>query len=149
MRNYKRVLVPTDFSPASRLAAEEGVEFARQRNAELVLLNVVEHFPEHLPHYQIAHEEKDPQEFILDRAQKDLASLADELGAPDATKEVRVTKQSAKAEILRFASDENVDLIVIGSRGRDSLLDRLSGSTATGVVRSAPCNVYVVQDHED
>lgn len=146
MQNYNRILVATDFSPVSEIAAKEGIEFAKQRNAGLILLHVVEHFPEHLPHYQIAHEEMDPQEFIMDRAKKDLAALADRLGMAEAIKEVRLTTHSAKSEIIKFASEEQVDLIVIGARGRNRLIDILSGSTATGVVRAAPCDVFVVHD---
>jgi nucleotide-binding universal stress UspA family protein len=130
------------------MAAEEGVAFAKQRGAELVLLHVIEHFPEHLPHYQIAHEEMDPQEFIIDRAQKDLVALGEKLGMPEAVKEVRLTTHSAKSEIIKFATDAKVNLIVIGARGRHSLIDILSGSTATGVVRIAPCSVFVVHDDE-
>ena len=144
MQNYNRILVATDFSPVSEIAAKEGIEFAKQRNAGLILLHVVEHFPEHLPHYQIAHEEMDPQEFIMDRAEKDLTALAEKLGVTEAIKEVRLTTRSAKSEIVKFASDEQVDLIVIGARGRNSLIDILSGSTATGVVRAATCDVFVV-----
>ncbi len=146
MQNYNRILVATDFSPVSEIAAKEGIEFAKQRNAGLILLHVVEHFPEHLPHYRIAHEDMDPQEFIMDRAEKDLAALSEKLGMTDAIKEVRLTTHSAKTEIIKFATDEKVDLIVIGARGRSSFIDILSGSTATGVVRTAPCDVFVVHD---
>lgn len=148
MLTYNRVLVATDFSPVSEIAAEEGIAFAKQRNAELILLHVVEHFPEHLPHYQIAHEEMDPQEFIMNRAEKDLNALSERLGMAEALKEVRLTTHSAKAEIIKFARDEQVDLIVIGARGRSNIIDILSGSTATGVVRAAPCDVFVVHERD-
>ena len=58
------------------------------------------------------------------------------------------TKQPAKAEICKFASEHNVDLIVIGARGRNSLIDILSGSTAVGVVRAAPCDVFVIHERD-
>jgi len=149
MRNYVRVLVATDFSPVSEVAATEAIGLADSYGAELVVLHVVEHFPEHLPHYRIAHEEMDPQHFIIDRAEKDLAALCARLGKPEATREVRLTVRSAKAEIVRFASEEAVDLIVVGARGRHTLIDMLSGSTATGVVRAAPCDVFVIHERED
>lgn len=148
MRKYKRILVATDFSAVSEIAVREAVELASHYGAELIFLHVVEHFPEHLPHYRIAHEDMDPEQFILDRARKDLDALCDRLGIADGKREVRLTTHSAKAEIVSFATEQKVGLIVIGSRGRHSLIDILSGSTATGVVRAAPCDVFVMHEQE-
>ena len=145
MPKYTRVLVATDFSDVSEVAAKEAVEFAERYGSELIFLHVVEHFPQHLPHYRIAHEDMDPEHFILDRAEKDLVALCARLGKPDATREVRLTTHSAKVEILKVAEDLDVELIFVGARGH-SLIDILSGSTATGVVRGAPCAVFVVQE---
>lgn len=146
MSRYRRILLATDFSSVSQVAASEAIELAAHFGADLVCLHIVEHFPEHLPHYRIAHEEMDPQHFIMDRAERELAALCAELGVPDAERHVKLTPHSAKAEIVRFATENDIDLIVIGSRGRHSLIDILSGSTATGVVRAAPCAVFVVHE---
>lgn len=148
MKRYRRLLMATDFSKLSEVAAGEAVGLAEHYQADLVFLHVVEHFPEHLPHYRIAHEDKDPQEFIIDRAEKDLASLCAELGREDAERKVVLTTHSAKSEILRFVRAHAIDLIVMGGRGRHTLVDMLGGSTATGVVRSAPCDVFVVHNAE-
>ena len=149
MRKYERILVATDFSPVSELAAQEGIELADKYGAELVFLHIVEHFPEHLPHYRIAHEEMDPQEFIIDRAKQDLSALCARLGKPEVTKEVRLTAHSAKNEIVQFATERKIGLIVIGARGRHGLIEMLSGSTATGVVRAASCDVFVIRDVDE
>lgn len=145
MGKYKQILVATDFSPVSEVAAKEAVEFAERYGSELIFLYIIEHFPQHLPHYRIAHEDMDPEHFIIDRAEKDLAALCARLGKPDASQEVRLTTHSAKAEILKAAKELDVELIFVGARGHN-LLDILSGSTATGVVRGAPCSVFVVQE---
>ncbi len=149
MLKYDRIMIATDFSRVSEIAAREAIELARHYKSELVFLHVVEHFPEHLPHYHIAHDDMDPQEFIVNKAEQDLAALCQRLGSPDATREVRLTTRSAKVEIVHFAIDQKIALIVIGSRGRHSLLDVLSGSTATGVVRAAPCDVFVIHDPDE
>ena len=149
MLKYERMMVATDFSRVSEIAAREAIELSRHYGSELVFLHVVEHFPEHLPHYHIAHEDMDPEEFIVHRAKEDLAALCERLGRPDATREVKLTTRSAKVEIVHFAIEEKIGLIIIGSRGRHSLLDVLSGSTATGVVRAAPCDVFVIHDPDE
>ena len=147
MRKYEHLLLATDFSDISRVAAQQAVDLAEHYGARITFLHVVEHFPEHLPHYHMIGdgEQMDPEEFLIDRAKKDLQDLCTEL-APNATaaQEVRLTKHSAKAEIVDFAKHNDVDLIVLGARGRRNLLDMLSGSTATGVARAAPCDTFVV-----
>lgn len=144
MRKYKHVLLATDFSDISKVAAQQAIDLAEHYGARLTILHIVEHFPEHLPHYHMIGEDMDPEEFLIDRAEKDLQALCTELGEDLVAQEVRLTRHSAKAEIVDFAKHHNIDLVVLGARGRRNLLDMLSGSTATGVARAAPCDVFVV-----
>ena len=48
-------------------------------------------------------------------------------------------------QIIRFARERGVDLIVIGSKGRSGLDHLISGSVAEQVVRTAPCPVFSVR----
>jgi nucleotide-binding universal stress UspA family protein len=59
--------------------------------------------------------------------------------------EVVVSPTSIVAAIVDYAEHENVDLIVIGSRGRSGFKKLLLGSTASGVVTYATCPVLVVK----
>ncbi len=145
MSKYQHILVATDFSRTSEVAVQQAVDLAAHYGANLTCLHVVEHFPDHLPHYKIAHEGMDAEHFLLDRAGADLNDLCQRLGRADARQEVRLTTHSAKSEIVKFAKENGVDLLILGARGRRNLLDMISGSTATGVVRAAPCDVFVVQ----
>jgi len=61
------------------------------------------------------------------------------------TTEVVVSSTSVVAAIVDYAEHENVDLIVIGSRGRSGFKKLLLGSTASGVVTYATCPVLVVK----
>jgi nucleotide-binding universal stress UspA family protein len=140
-------MVGVDFSELSERAAQRATELAGFYGAKLVFLHVIEHFPEHLPHYQMSGEGKgmDPEEYIRDRAAQDLDRMCDKLDCKDAEKAVRITKHSAKSDLLDFAEENHVDLIVLGSQGRGRLEEFLAGSTATGVVRSAKCDVFTVR----
>ena len=144
MSNYKCILVAVDFSEVSEHAAQRAVELAGFYHARLVFLHVIEHFPEHLPHYQMSGEDLDPEEFLVKRAGEDLKKLCSSLGQDGAEHVVRLTKHSAKGEVLSYAKDNQVDLIVLGSRGQHRLTEWLAGSTATGVVRAATCDVLTV-----
>ena len=145
MSNYKRILVAIDFSEVSKQAAHRAVELAKFYQAQLIFMHVIEHFPEHLPHYQMSGEGMDPEEFLIDRAGKDLQALSSKLQLSDAEHVARLTKHSAKAEVLEFAKDNQIDLIVLGSRGHHRISEWIAGSTATGVVRSAACDVLTVR----
>jgi nucleotide-binding universal stress UspA family protein len=59
--------------------------------------------------------------------------------------EVVVSPTSVVGAIVDYAEHENVDLIVIGSRGRSGFKKLLLGSTASGVVTYATCPVLVVK----
>lgn len=143
MKSYQRILVATDFSDISMTAAQRGAELARHYGATLMLLHVVEHFPEDMPGDWIAPENRDPATFYRERAHKALAELAESIGDKNAAQNVVMSSGSARYEILRFAGAERVDLIVMGWRGGGGL--PVFGSTAMGVISDAPCDAMVVR----
>jgi nucleotide-binding universal stress UspA family protein len=51
-------------------------------------------------------------------------------------------------EIVRYAQEANIDLIVLGTHGRGGLAHMLLGSVAEKVVRKAPCPVLTVRHPE-
>ena len=148
MHQYRHILVAIDFSEISEAAAEQAFDLAGHYGAELTFLHVVEHFPEHLPHYRMSGEGMDPQEFLIDRAGKDLDVICERLGGQDINRQVRLTAHSAKAVILDFVREHGIDLIVLGARGRQSIADYIAGSTATGVVRTSPCDVLTIRERK-
>ncbi len=69
--------------------------------------------------------------------------------APDSLEVVRSACQGTPfVEIVRYAKDNNVDVIVMGTHGRGAIVHMLLGSVAEKVVRKAPCPVLVVRDQE-
>ena len=69
----------------------------------------------------------------------------------DASKIVRVTHQRPPfVEIVRYAKENEIDLIIMGTHGRSGLSHVLLGSVAERVVRKAPCPMLTVQpsDHQ-
>ena len=51
-------------------------------------------------------------------------------------------------EIMRYAAERDIDLIVMGTHGRTGLAHALMGSVAERVVRRAPCPVLTVRQSE-
>ena len=150
MIKLKKVLVPTDFSESARHALTYGISFAREYEAELTLLHVVENltvgyasdlFP--VPMAEVFQE-------ISGYARTELAKLGEEARAKNVTVAEVVVQGKPSAEIMRFARETEVDMIVLGTHGKGMLDQALFGSTTERVVRRAPCPVLTVRlaEHE-
>lgn len=146
MTDYERILIATDFSPTSEAAGRRGVEFARRMGARLLLLHVIAHFPEDVPVAPVAPEGADQAEFLRRHAQERLAAFAARIGCADAERNVVLTNEASKNEIVQAADEKHADLIVLGAHNREGVFDLL-GSTAGAVVGRAHCDVLVVRAH--
>lgn len=56
-----------------------------------------------------------------------------------------IAEESIVSEIIEFAERENIDLIIMGTRGRTGFKKLLLGSVASGVVNFAHCPVLVLR----
>ena len=144
---YKNILVAADFSNACENAVKMADALASRFSARLTILHILEHFPEDLPVSVIPPEDMDPEEFLTNRARGELEKLSNHIGGKGATLEVVVSTHSARREIVKYAEGHGIDLIVVGSYGKDGLLGR-TGSTANSVVRTANIDVLVIHPTE-
>ena len=139
----KRILVATDGSPSALEATRFGIELAAEHEAELVVAHVV---PEIdvvpatvlqiggvFPHEPTAHDHE-----LLE----DAGALAAEQGVTATTALLRGDTVPA---IVAYASARNVDLIVVGSRGRGAVTGALLGSVSQRLLREAARPVLVVR----
>lgn len=147
MIRIRKILYPTDFSPASQPALLYAVFLARMYGAEL-----------HLMHAIVLHED-DPYNPAfhfpnLEAASQRLNEIASEsMAALLAKTEIRdigtVTAQryaiSAAPAIAEYASEGEADLIVMGTHGRRGFRKFVLGSVAGEVLRTASCPVLVVR----
>jgi nucleotide-binding universal stress UspA family protein len=144
---FKRILCPTDFSPASRRSLQWALALAEEADAELCVLHVFEHTVavehETFPRSTLAAYRRAYEQWALER-------LHDEV--PVAARSWCTVREltavgSAHREIVRLAAERHCDLVVMGvGRSRD-LADRLVGSTTQQVVRGAACPVLsVIED---
>lgn len=143
--DIKRILFPTDFSEGALAALSCAVDMAKSHGAKLIMLHVIYDIVAtsglHVPH--ISTEEMDKELDVS--ARKELDKFGWE--ARKSLKDVQydVIKGIPYEEILRYAEEKNIDLIVIGTHGRKGLDKFLFGSTAERVVRNAPCPVLTVR----
>jgi nucleotide-binding universal stress UspA family protein len=81
---------------------------------------------------------------IAIEAKKDMKNLVKELEADDIKCEY-ILRDGVPADIIVKLSNElDIDLIVMGTNGRDSLTDYIVGSTAQKVVEKSKCPVLVM-----
>lgn len=143
MVKYKKILLATDYSDQARKALVEAVRLARRDGAELHVLYVEVIALQGVGLYV------DPQlpEYVRDMRQVTLGSAQD-LTLNYAKSFPRVVRdRSEAAGILRYAAENAVDLIVLGTHGRGMVPELIMGSVAQTVVRESPVSVLVVGPH--
>ena len=119
------ILFPTDFSPASEAAGRIAREMALQAGARL-----------HVLHVAVPVTDPAPAAESLTRAAR---SLADGLRV-----ETALLSGWAGRNIVDYAREKRIDLIVVGTHGRTGITHAILGSVAEMVVRLAPCLVLTV-----
>ena len=145
MSVYQRILVATDFSDINRLAVNRASRLAKQDKCELILLHVVEHFPlDGGPLSSVFQYNTEPSDALAEHVRAKLDELKAALEYQNVQTEFRITSKSARHEILRFAKVHDVDLIVVAPHGQ-GIIGTL-GSTATGVLNNATCDVLAVRE---
>lgn len=146
----KKILVATDFGPASDNALRYGRALARGFGAALHVLHVTENvFVRAVDGYGYASIPPHVQE-DLDRAgrQQTEALLSDEDRRELQALAVAVTDNNPAAAIVEYARAQTIDLIVLGTHGRGAVAHLFMGNVAERVVRTAPCPVLTVRDPE-
>lgn len=148
MITLKRILVPTDFSAFSRKALDYGCALAQQFGSELHLLHVMQDLVAMVPEPGLAFPPPgDYMQELKSSAERSLSTLPEPAAFSGAV--VRAVRQGPPfLEIVRYAKDQSIDLIVLGTHGRTGLTHVLLGSVAEKVVRKAPCPVLTVRPDE-
>jgi universal stress protein A len=141
MARYKKILVLLDLSDGSEQVAVAAREMAAQDGAELIALHVVEFVPVE-PMGETMMPSLDIERDLVKRSGERLAVLRDRWGLTGAR--CRVEAGNTKAEILRVAGEEAVDLIVLGSRERHGLAI-LVNFTEDTVLHGAHCDLLAVR----
>ena len=145
MSIYKRILVATDFSDINLQAAKRAARLAKLDNCELILLHVIEHFPlDGGPLSSVFQYDIKPDDALPRKVRRKMDELKATLGYEGIKAEFRITSKSARHEILLFAQANDVDLIVVAPHGQ-GVIGSL-GSTATGVLHNATCDVLAVRE---
>jgi nucleotide-binding universal stress UspA family protein len=133
----KRILVPTDFSETSDAALKYGIGLAQAFSARLYLL--------HVPKSGVNFEADFPMVQFETAPQERLETLVSEQEARELRPEYALRIGAPSDQIVRYAGDRDIDLIVMGTHGRSGMPHMVLGSVAEKVLRAAPCPVLTVR----
>jgi len=143
--SIKKILIPDDFSGFSKQAMERGKNLAAVFKAQCIFLHSVLQ-QEHELYYNISSDpllEANPQ---LEETIKE--NLVQRSGIPKDKAEYVVMEGTPYKTIVHYAAENEVDLIVMSTRGLGALAHLLMGSNAERVVRIASCPVLTVRKSE-
>ncbi len=145
MKPFKRILMATDFTHASKPAFEEALGLAKKNGSQLL----------------IAHAYRPPNMSIADavaggaydewnenlraRVAEKLQGLVDEARQAGVLAEPLVLAGSAEEAIVDSAKQNKADLVVMGTHGRKGVSRFFLGSVASRVISTAPCPVMTVR----
>jgi nucleotide-binding universal stress UspA family protein len=144
----KNILVATDFSEPSEVAMMYGRDLTRSYGSTLHVLHVVED----------VNRRYSPEAGIVTvDLQNDLEASArrhlDATITDDDRRTLKIvpcveTRLSVPAGITEYAHQHAIDVIIVGTHGRGPVRQFFVGSVAERVVRTAPCPVLTVREHE-
>jgi nucleotide-binding universal stress UspA family protein len=146
----KNILIATDFGEAADSALAYGRELAARFGATLHVLHVAQNvYLSALGAENFATIAPNLHQDFVDAAVKELDKrLIDCDRNGPSTRRLVVTSSSPAFAIVDYASDRDIDLIVMGTHGRGPLGHLVMGNVAERVVRLAPCPVLTVRHPE-
>ena len=142
---FQRILIATDGSAKSNVAANNGIELAKSLGAQVIALYVVNEVVIASAVRQLGSDRKEVEGKLQDAGRKAVESvkkMGDEVGV-NVEPIVRI---GAPAEVIvSTAGSEKADLVVMGSHGESGVSKLLIGSVVQKVLYWASIPVLVVR----
>ncbi|AIF82609.1 universal stress protein UspA-like protein [Candidatus Nitrososphaera evergladensis SR1] len=145
-KEFEKILVAVDGSDQSMRAVDIAISLAKKYESALTALYVI-----HIPFGESLYPRSAWHKDFIDDINKDTGGWFAEIqrrgkeNGVEISSEMKETAESVPAEITRYAKEDKIDLIVVGSKGKSELEKMFLGSVAAGVLAYAPCPVLVVR----
>ncbi len=144
MKAFKNVLFPTDFSECSEKVFPLALEMAQKFDAKLYLLFVVRDIS-YLVTINVSGDAlMNTVAEVARGAEKQMQEFCDKYLRDLSPYETTVVIGNPADEILKFANEHAIDLIVMGTHGRKGLDRTLMGSVADHVIKNAAAPVLTI-----
>lgn len=126
---YRRILIAYDGSDHAKKAVQHAIELAKAFGSALYVITVA----------------ADPSQVSLDRAKKTAEEATKTIASAGLKAEAEVRSGTPATEILNYAEEKEVDLIVMGSRGLSAIQRLVLGSVSQAVASRAKMPVLIVR----
>lgn len=152
MVSYNHILYCTDFSENARAALPFAVDMAKKYGATLHFVHVYQE-PDHIAEFEISSTLKMDWVRVAHgigaETEKKLKALCEEVRQEVKACHSALLRGKPYREIVRYAKENNIDLIILASHGLSGLEHVLFGSTAERVLRESPCPILVIKTGMD
>jgi nucleotide-binding universal stress UspA family protein len=153
---FSRVLVAIDGSISSMHIIDYAISIAMKNNSQLVILYVIDVYKyPYLPSSIILAPTFGSEKYLEERneAEEQMNKIKEKykqktknnIDSKELKTEIVEGAKSAATTIMEYAESENIDLIIIGSRGRTSFKKLLLGSVSSDIIKNAHCAVLVIR----
>ena len=143
---FHKILVATDFSPASEPAVLEATKLAQKDGAELLIAYAcVPANPLMFDGYIVPSVYEQGDDLLRKEAEKALGPLVETARNRGVNARALLLRGSPFQAIADAAGTEHADLVVIGTHGRTGFSRMVLGSVAARVAATAPCPVLTVR----
>lgn len=151
---HKNILFCTDFSDDAHMAFDHALDLSRKHKAKLFLMHIIppinpcggppetSHAPEDAPSDE---NERQVQQQSLKAMMNQYIHELDEHDDYD----FQVRTGSPDIEIIRFARQHHIDMIILGAQGQPEKDRRIFIRTAANVSKFAPCQVIAIRSPRD
>lgn len=138
---FQRILVPLDVAQKNQSALTAAAELARQNKSTILLLHVIERI-EHVPDEEL----KDFYHRLEQNVQRELSAAAQSLSEQKVTASTHIVFGRRAEEVVRFAIENQVDLIVLRSHRYDVQTAKFPvGTLSHQLAVLAQCAVLLVK----
>lgn len=138
---YQHILLASDGSDNALRAAKEAVKIA-STNTESII-NVVYVIDMDKAKYDVLHSNSQ-EEVEIERRKKN-SNVIQYLNEVNANYKTTILRGRPGPEIVKYANEQNVDLVVIGSRGLNALQEMVLGSVSHKVMKRVDCPALIVK----
>ena len=138
---FKKILIATDGSKRTQNAVDMGLKMAREQHSKVYAVYVVDTVTFTSIPMDVTWENM--YQLLKDEGEEAVNVIKDNAAGIDV--ETHVLEGNPAVEITKFANDNGVDLIVMGTLGKSGIDRILLGSTAEKVIRIANCPVLVIK----
>jgi len=147
MFKFKRILVPLDGSEFAEAALDPALAIAQSMGAEVVLFRVAQPIPRTEKLAEMPDVYNDVVAATYREAEEYLQNLQEKLVSDQISIEFRPASGGIARQILDYAAEHDVDLVVLSSHGRSGVDRWVHGSVAQKLLSNCSCSTLVVRGH--